>query len=189
MFRGKDNALQPNWLHVPIGYHGRASTVVVSGTDIVRPRGQTKPPTADKPSFTECKRLDFELEVAAFVGGPANKMGEPVKIENAEDRVFGIVLMNDWSARDIQNWEYVPLGPFNGKNFGTSISPWVVTVDALELFRVDLDVQDPEPLPYLKEKRHTSFDIKLDVFLHASGSKQADKISTSNFKYMYWNMS
>ncbi|EAR94691.1 fumarylacetoacetase (macronuclear) [Tetrahymena thermophila SB210] len=188
MFRGKDNAIQPNWLHIPIGYHGRASTVVVSGTDIHRPRGQAKPPTAEKPIFTECKRLDYELEVAAFVGGPANKMGEPVKVDSAEDRVFGFVLMNDWSARDHQAWEYVPLGPFNGKNFGTTISPWIVTLDALEMFRVDLEPQNPEPLPYLKEKRHTSWDINLEVYLHADGNTKADILTKSNYKYMYWNI-
>ncbi|EGR27912.1 hypothetical protein IMG5_186640 [Ichthyophthirius multifiliis] len=145
MFRGKDNALQPNWTHLPVGYHGRASTVVVSGTSIHRPRGQTKAPTAEKPSFTECKRLDFELEIGAFIGGKPNKLGEPINVNEAENRIFGIVLMNDWSARDIQNWEYVPLGPFLAENFGTTISPWVVTLDALESFKIDLPKQDPEP--------------------------------------------
>ena len=146
MFRGKDNALQPNWLHMPIGYNGRASTVVVSGTKVRRPRGQLKPPTADVPSFGPCKRLDFELEMGVVVGQPS-KMGEMLTEAQAEEMIFGFVILNDWSARDIQQWEYVPLGPFQAKAFATSISPWVVTREALEPFRVQGPAQDPEPLP------------------------------------------
>lgn len=139
--------------------------MVVSGTDVRRPWGQTKPPTAEKPSFVATKRLDIELEVGAFLGGPANTLGEPLKVDSAEDRVFGLVLLNDWSARDVQGWEYVPLGPFGAKNFCTSISPWIVTLDALEPYRVTLGQQDPPPFPYLNEKRHSSFDINLEAYL------------------------
>jgi fumarylacetoacetase len=146
MFRGKDNALQPNWLHMPIGYNGRASTVVVSGTEVRRPRGQLKLPTADAPSFGPCKRLDFELEMGVVVGQPS-AMGEMLSEAQAEAMIFGFVLLNDWSARDIQQWEYVPLGPFQGKAFATSISPWVVTREALAPFRVKGPEQDPSPLP------------------------------------------
>src|SRR6201982_313621 len=151
MFRGKDNALQPNWLHMPIGYNGRASTVVVSGTKVKRPRGQLKPPTADAPSFGPCKRLDFELEMGVVVGQPS-KMGEMLTEQQAEEMIFGFVILNDWSARDIQQWEYVPLGPFQAKAFGTSISPWIVTREALQPFRVQGPVQEPAPLEYLRQK-------------------------------------
>lgn len=133
MFRGKENALMPNWLHLPVGYHGRASSVVVSGTDLKRPSGQMKPDEEKPPVFGPCKLLDFELEMAFFVGA-GNKLGEPIKMENAHEHIFGMVLMNDWSARDIQKWEYVPLGPFTAKNFATTISPWVVTVSGLKMF-------------------------------------------------------
>ena len=143
MFRGKDNALQPNWLHMPIGYNGRASTVVVSGTPVRRPRGQLKPPTADVPSFGPCKRLDFELEMGVVVGQPS-PMGEMLTEKQAEEMIFGFVILNDWSARDIQQWEYVPLGPFQAKAFGTSISPWVVTREALEPFRLARPCAGPE---------------------------------------------
>ena len=150
MFRDKDNALLPNWLHMPIGYNGRASTVVVSGTKVRRPRGQLKPPAADVPSFGACKRLDFELEMGIVVGQPS-PMGEMLTEAQAEAMIFGFVLLNDWSARDIQQWEYVPLGPFQAKAFATSISPWVVTREALEPFRVHGPAQDPVPLPYLRQ--------------------------------------
>ena len=150
MFRGKDNALQPNWLHMPIGYNGRASTVVVSGTKVRRPRGQLKPPSAEVPSFGPCKRLDFELEMGVVVGQPS-PMGEMLTEKQAEEMIFGFVLLNDWSARDIQQWEYVPLGPFQAKAFATSISPWIVTREALEPFRVHGPAQDPAPLPYLRQ--------------------------------------
>ena len=134
MFRGRENALNPNWLHIPIGYHGRASSIVVSGTSIRRPKGQLKAPDAEAPVFAASRKVDFELEMA-FVVGTGNQLGEPISIGEAEEHIFGVVLMNDWSARDIQAWEYVPLGPFLGKSFGTSISPWIVTLDALEPFR------------------------------------------------------
>ena len=174
IIRGPNNAIQPNWLHLPVAYHGRASTVVISGTPIIRPRGkfyyintlynnfkgQIKPPDSEVPIFSECKRFDFELEVGAFIGGKTNSLGYPILVNQAEDNIFGLVLSNDWSARDIQTWEYVPLGPFLSKNFATTISPWIVTLEALEPFRVELQEQNPEPLPYLKEKRHSSFDIK-----------------------------
>ncbi len=150
MFRGKDNALQLNWLHMPIGYNGRASTVVVSGTPVRRPRGQLKPPTAEVPSFGPCKRLDFELEMGVVVG-PPSVMGEMLTEKQAEEMIFGFVILNDWSARDIQQWEYVPLGPFQAKVFATSISPWVVTREALEPFRLHGPGQDPKPLPYLQQ--------------------------------------
>ena len=163
MFRGKDNALQPNWLHMPIGYNGRASTVVVSAAPKVRrPRGQLKPPTADVPSFGPCKRLDFELEMGVVVGQPS-PMGEMLTEAQAEEMIFGFVILNDWSARDIQQWEYVPLGPFQAKAFGTSISPWVVTREALEPFRVQGPEQDPEPLAYLKQARANNYDMELEV--------------------------
>ena len=138
MFRGKDNALQPNWLHLPVGYHGRSSSVVISGTDVTRPRGQLQIDKADPSkgaSYGDCKLFDFELEMAFFVGGSSNPLGQPLTMAEADDRIFGLVLMNDWSARDIQAWEYVPLGPFTAKNFATSISPWIVTLDALDAFR------------------------------------------------------
>jgi fumarylacetoacetase len=186
MFRGKDNALQPNWLHMPIGYNGRASTVVVSGTQVRRPRGQLKPPTADVPSFGACKRLDFELEMGFVVGQPS-KMGEMLTEKQAEEMIFGFVILNDWSARDIQQWEYVPLGPFQGKAFGTSISPWIVTREALEPFRVHGPAQDPAPLPYLKQALANNYDLQLDVGLRTADMKEAMRICRTNFKYMYWS--
>jgi fumarylacetoacetase len=186
MFRGKDNALQPNWLHMPIGYNGRASTVVVSGTPIRRPRGQLRPPGAEVPDFGACKRLDFELEIGFVVGQPS-QMGEMLTEQQAEEMIFGFVLLNDWSARDIQQWEYVPLGPFQGKAFGTSISPWIVTREALEPFRVHGPGQDPAPLPYLKQTLANNYDLRLDVGLRTSGMNEAMPICRTNFKYMYWS--
>ena len=186
MFRGKDNALQPNWLHIPIAYNGRASTVVVSGTPIIRPQGQLKPPSADVPSFGPCKRLDFELEMGVVVGG-ASQMGDRLTEAQASEMIFGFVLLNDWSARDIQQWEYVPLGPFQAKAFGTSISPWVVTREALEPFRVAGPTQDPTPLPYLQQKGANNYDLNLDVELRANGAKDYARIARTNFKYMYWS--
>ncbi|MCO5130041.1 MAG: fumarylacetoacetase [Xanthobacteraceae bacterium] len=186
MFRGKDNALQPNWLHIPIAYNGRASTVVVSGTPIIRPQGQLKPPTAETPTFGPCKRLDFELEMGAVVGG-ASRMGEMLTEARAAEMIFGFVLLNDWSARDIQQWEYVPLGPFQAKAFGTSISPWVVTREALEPFRVDGPAQDPAPLPYLQQQGANNYDLDLDVELRADGARDYARIARTNFKYMYWS--
>ncbi|KAJ2785188.1 hypothetical protein H4R18_000639 [Coemansia javaensis] len=192
MFRGKDNALMPNWTHLPVGYHGRASSVVVSGTALHRPSGQRRPDPAQPPVFGPSARLDYELEMAFFVG-PGNALGTPLTLEQAEERIFGVVLMNDWSARDIQAWEYVPLGPFLGKSFGTTISPWVVTMDALEPFRVPQPAQDPEPLPYLRAAppapAHGGYDISLAVDIRPSGGGDAFyPLTRSNLKYMYWTM-
>ena len=187
IIRGPDNALQSNWSRLPVGYHGRASSVVLD-TEIIRPRGQIKPADKNEPIFSESKRLDFELEVGAFVGGKTNKQGYPIKCANAEENIFGLVLLNDWSARDIQTWEYVPLGPFNAKNFATVISPWIVTIDALESFRIALPKQDPEPLPYLQDPNLSSFDIVLDVLIKSEKAEKADLICKSNFKYLYWSI-
>jgi fumarylacetoacetase len=186
MFRGKDNALQPNWLYMPIGYNGRASTVVVSGTKVKRPRGQLKPPSVEVPSFAACKRLDFELEMGVVVGQPS-PMGGTLSEQQAEEMIFGFVLLNDWSARDIQQWEYVPLGPFLAKAFATSISPWVVTREALEPFRLKGPEQEPAPLDYLKQGKPQNYDIELDVSLRAAGANASASISRTNFKYMYWS--
>ncbi|UYZ64269.1 fumarylacetoacetase [Hymenobacter weizhouensis] len=186
MFRDPANALLPNWRHIPIGYHGRASSIVVSGTDIRRPNGQRKAPDAAAPTFGPSQQLDFELEMA-FVVGKGTHLGETVPIQYAEDHIFGLVLFNDWSARDIQSWEYVPLGPFLGKSFGSSVSPWVVTLDALEPFRVAGPVQEPEPLLYLRQLDAHNFDIKLEVDLQPENSA-ATTISRSNFGLMYWSM-
>ncbi|XP_007194293.2 fumarylacetoacetase isoform X3 [Balaenoptera acutorostrata] len=164
MFRGTENALMPNWLHLPVGYHGRASSIVVSGTPIRRPMGQMRPDDSKPPVYGACKLLDFELEMAFFVG-PGNKFGEPIPISKAHEHIFGMVLMNDWSARDIQKWEYIPLGPFLGKSFGTTISPWVVPMDALMPFAVSNPEQDPKPLPYLRHDQPYTFDINLSVTL------------------------
>ncbi len=187
MFRGKENALMPNWLHLPVAYHGRASSVVVSGTDIMRPKGQTKPAGSDSPVFGPTKLLDFELETGFFIG-TGNRLGNPVNVENAMDHIFGMVLVNDWSARDIQTWEYQPLGPFLAKNFATSISPWIVTMDALEPFKTSGPKQEPEPLPYLKSNQNCAFDINLDVYIKTEKIPEPFKISQSNYKYLYWNM-
>ncbi|MEY2705802.1 MAG: hypothetical protein RL407_1864 [Bacteroidota bacterium] len=186
MFRDPENALLPNWKHLPVGYHGRASSIVVSGTPIRRPKGQFKDAGMDKPAFGPSKSMDFELELA-FITGKSTQLGESVSTKEAEDYIFGMVLFNDWSARDIQAWEYVPLGPFLGKNFGSSISPWVVPLEALEPFRVPGPVQDPEVLPYLSCSKDHNFDILLEVWLQPENQRET-KICTSNFKYMYWNM-
>lgn len=186
MFRGKDNALQPNWLHMPIAYNGRASTVVVSGTKVKRPRGQLKPPNVELPSFAPCKRLDFELEMGVVIGQPS-PMGGMLSEQQAEEMIFGFVLLNDWSARDIQQWEYVPLGPFLAKAFATSISPWVVTREALEPFRLNGPEQQPVPLDYLKQTRPQNYDVELDVSLRGAGANAPASISRTNFKYMYWS--
>ena len=186
MFRGKDNALLPNWLSIPIGYNGRASTVVVSGTPIRRPRGQLKPPAADQPTFGPCKRLDFELEIGVVIG-QASAMGEMLTEQQAEEMIFGFTLLNDWSARDIQQWEYVPLGPFQAKAFGTSISPWIVTREALEPFRVHGPAQDPTPLPYLQQNGANNYDMQLAVELATAKTPEPATISRTNFKYMYWS--
>ncbi len=188
MFRGPDNALQENWLHLPVGYHGRSSSVVVSGTDVQRPKGQTKADDEETPSYGPSRLMDFELEMGFFVG-PGNALGERIPIAEAAEHIFGMVLVNDWSARDIQKWEYVPLGPFLGKNFGTSISPWVVTMEALEPFRCAGPAQDdPEPLDYLKTHGDCAYDIPLQVLLQTERMDAPETIATSNFKYMYWSI-
>jgi fumarylacetoacetase len=187
MLRGPDNALMPNWLHLPVAYHGRASSIVVSGTDIIRPRGQSKSDKEAAPSFGPSRSLDFELEMAVFVG-PGNALGQPIPIANAADQLFGLVLLNDWSARDIQAWEYVPLGPFLAKNFATSISPWVVPLEALEPWRVSGPVQHPAPLPYLQVNGPGSYDIHLEVQLQSTRMDGPQRICGSNFKYLYWSM-
>lgn len=188
MFRDPKNALLPNWSELPVGYNGRASSVVVSGTPVVRPSGQIKLPNAERPIFSACRKLDFELETGFIVGKP-NKLGEPISIENAWEHIFGMVLFNDWSARDIQQWEYVPLGPFNAKTFASSISPWIVTMEALEPFKTRTPVQEPRPLAYLREEQvDNSYDIHLSVELKAAQSEQSDVICQTNFKYMYWSM-
>ncbi|KAK5874590.1 hypothetical protein PBY51_019526 [Eleginops maclovinus] len=187
MFRGKENALMPNWLRLPVGYHGRASSVVVSRTPIRRPSGQMRPDQTKPPVFGPSKQLDIELEMAFFVGG-GNQLGEPIPIEKAHEHIFGMVLMNDWSARDIQAWEYVPLGPFLGKNFGTTISPWVIPMEALLPFAEPNAVQDPEPLPYLQHRDPFTFNINLSVSLKGQDMADAATICKTNFKYMYWTM-
>lgn len=186
MFRDPENALMPNWLHLPVGYHGRSSTIIPSGTPVRRPNGQTMAQGADRPVFGPSRRVDFELEMA-FITTDANSMGEPIPIEEAEDYIFGLVLFNDWSARDIQKWEYVPLGPFLAKSFASSISPWIVTLEALEPFRTSSPAQEPQPLPYLRQPGPGSFDINLEVDLIPEEGDPTT-ISRSNFKYMYWTM-
>jgi len=188
MLRGAENALMPNWKWLPVAYHGRASSVVVSGTDVRRPSGQTKAPDAAAPVFGPSKSFDYELEMA-FLVGPGNSLGELVPIDSAADHIFGLVLMNDWSARDIQAWEYQPLGPFLAKNFATSISPWVVTLEALEPFRKPLSPQDPEPLPYLRAKNDFTFDIDLEAQLQTSSMKAPHIITRTNFQNLYWSIS
>ncbi len=187
MFRGKDNALMPNWLHLPVGYHGRSSSIVISGTDLHRPHGQTKSDDAPAPSFGPSRNVDFELEMGFFVG-PGNELGRPIPTTAARDHIFGLVLVNDWSARDIQKWEYVPLGPFLAKNFGTSISPWIVTLDALEPFICPGPRQDPPPLPYLKMDEPFSFDVQLEVSLQSEKMSAPHVVCRSNFRHLYWNM-
>ncbi|MGB7393231.1 MAG: fumarylacetoacetase, partial [Pricia sp.] len=186
MFRDPDNALLPNWLHLPVGYHGRSSTIVPGGTPIRRPQGQTLPKDATEPVFGPSQKVDFELEMA-FVTTDANALGEPVPIKEAENHIFGMVLFNDWSARDIQTWEYKPLGPFLSKSFASSISPWIVTFEALEPFRVESPEQNPQPLPYLRHVGKHSFDIHLEVDL-TPDQGQPTTISRSNHKYLYWTM-
>jgi len=186
MLRGPENALMPNWLHLPVAYHGRASSVVVSGTDLRRPHGQTKPENAAAPIFGPSRSVDFELEMGMFVG-PGNALGAPIEIDRAGEHIFGLALVNDWSARDIQKWEYVPLGPFLAKNFGTSISPWIVSLEALEPFRCAGPRQDPPPLPYLCCHRDAAYDIHLEVLLQAAGTNEPVRICASNLRYLYWN--
>ncbi len=186
LFRDPKNALLPNWKHLPVGYHGRASSIVVSGTNIVRPKGQIKPADAESPIFSPSLKLDFELEVA-FITCKDTELGSSVSVAEADTCIFGFVLFNDWSARDIQQWEYVPLGPFLGKNFGSTISPWIVTMDALEPFRVAGPKQFTEVLSYLKTAGEKSFDIKLEVSIKPENAEPT-LISKSNFKHLYWNV-
>jgi len=185
MFRDPANALLPNWKHMPVGYHGRSSSIVVSGTPIHRPNGQTKADNAELPDFGPSRQLDFELELA-FITGKKTELGTSVSTSAAEDHIFGMVLFNDLSARDIQKWEYVPLGPFLAKNFGSVVSPWVVTMDALEPFRVAGPEQEPAVLPYLQFTGNHNFDIQLDVFIQPD-HQDPFRICHSNYKYMYWN--
>jgi fumarylacetoacetase len=187
MFRGADKALMPNWLHLPIAYHGRSSSIVVSGTDLHRPHGQSSATENGPPTFGASKSVDFELEMACVLG-TGNNLGRPISIERTAEHVFGMVLLNDWSARDIQRWEYVPLGPFLGKNFGTSISPWIVTMEALEPFRVAGPVQEPPPLPYLRSAAAGAFDIHLEVSLQGDRMPAPHRLCQSNFKYLYWSI-
>jgi len=187
MFRDPENALLPNWLHLPVGYHGRSSTIVPSGIPVHRPNGQTLPNGEMQPVFGPSKLVDFELEMA-FITTDANVMGESISVAEAEEHIFGMVLFNDWSARDIQKWEYVPLGPFLAKNFASSVSPWIVTLDALEPFRVEGPSQtEPQPLEYLRQEGAHAFDIKLQVAIEPEGEVET-VVSNSNFKYMYWSM-
>ena len=186
MFRGRENALMPNWLHMPIGYNGRAGSVVVSGAAVRRPLGQTRPPGTQAPRFGPCRRLDIELEMGVVVGTSSDR-GAPVSISEADSMIFGYVLLNDWSARDIQVWEYQPLGPFQAKAFATTISPWVVTQQALEPFRVHGPVQDPEPLPYLRQTGAFNFDVHLSASLRPEGADAPTTFCRTNFRHMYWS--
>ena len=186
MFRDPENALLPNWKHIPVGYHGRSSSIVVSGTNIHRPWGQVKPNDADTPVFTPSRLMDFELEMA-FVTGKKSNLGDSITVDEADEYIFGMMIFDDLSARDIQKWEYVPLGPFLGKNFGSVLSPWIVTMEALEPFRVEGPKQDPPVLPYLEYKGARNYDIHLEVYLQPEGS-EATRICHSNHKYLYWNM-
>lgn len=186
IFRPQAEPLLPNWKHIPVGYHGRANSIVVSGTDFHRPNGQTMADGAEKPEFGPSKRMDIELEMA-FVIGQSTQLGDFVKTSNAWDYVYGLALFNDWSARDLQKWEYVPLGPFLGKNFASSMAPWIVSIEALEPFRVDGPKQEPEVLPYLKTEGPQNFDIQLHVYLTPEGGRPS-LISKSNHKHLYWNI-
>ncbi len=186
MFRGAANALPPNWKHLPIAYHGRASSIVVSGTPMHRPQGQMMPPGATQPIFGPTQKLDFELEMA-FVIGKETSLGQPISVADAEDHIFGLLLFNDWSARDIQQWEYQPLGPFLGKNFASCVSPWVVPLEALRNFRVAGPSQSPKPLPYLQTNGDHNYDIQLEVALQPEGQPPTT-VARSNSRYLYWNV-
>lgn len=186
MFRDPDNALLPNWKHLPVAYHGRASSIIPSGVPITRPKGQTKPDPEKPPVFGPSKLLDFELETA-FITFDGKPLGESISTGEADEYIFGMVLFNDWSARDLQKWEYVPLGPFLAKNFASSVSPWVVTLDALQPFQVAGPKQDPEVLPYLKYEGDKNYDINLEMYIQPEGGDE-NRVCRSNFKYMYWNM-
>jgi len=186
MFRDPDNALLPNWKHLPVGYHGRASSIIVSGQNVHRPKGQVVLEAGSPPTFQASTRVDFELEMGFIIGKPSS-LGDSVSTENADTYIFGKVLFNDWSARDIQKWEYVPLGPFLAKSFASSMSAWVVTLEALEPFRVDGPLQQPAVLPYLNSIGSRNYDINLEVAIQPKNCKETT-VSHSNFKYMYWNM-
>jgi len=186
MFRDPDNALLPNWKHIPVAYHGRSSSIVISGKDIHRPKGQTKPNDNEPPVYGPTKLLDFELEMA-FVTFDGKPMGDSISTSEAEEYIFGMLLFNDWSARDIQKWEYVPLGPFLAKNFASSVSPWIVTLDALEPFRTEGPVQDPKVLPYLEYSGNKNIDINLEVAIETEKGEEKT-VCHSNYKNMYWNM-
>ena len=186
MFRDPENALLPNWKHMPVAYHGRASSIVVSGTPVTRPHGQLKPSEEEPPVYGPSRLLDFELEMA-FITHPGKSLGQPISTDEADDFIFGLVLFNDWSARDIQKWEYIPLGPFLGKNFASSISPWIVTLDALEPYRIPGPVQDPQVLPYLDYTGDSNYDIDLEVEI-VTPNGDSKVVCKSNFKHMYWNM-
>ena len=188
MFRDPSNPLLPNWRHLPVGYHGRASSIIVSGIDIFRPKGQVIPLDSDKPVFTSSKRIDFELEMG-YIIGKQSPLGSSITTDDADNYIFGKVLFNDWSARDIQKWEYVPLGPFLGKSFASSISPWVVTIEALDNFRVAGPIQNPEVVDYLKYNGLKNYDINLSVSILPEKTNIETIVCKSNFKYMYWNMS
>jgi len=186
MFRDPANALLPNWLWIPVAYHGRASSIVLSGQDIHRPKGQIKPSADEDPIFTPSRQVDFELEMA-FITFDGKPLGDSISTEEADSYIFGLCLFNDWSARDIQAWEYVPLGPFLGKNFASSISAWIVTLDALEPFSVESPEQNPKVLPYLEFDGKKAYDIQLQVGI-LTNNKEETVVCNSNFKYMYWNM-
>jgi fumarylacetoacetase len=187
LIRGKDNALMPNWRHLPVAYHGRASSIIASGAQVRRPLGQTRPGEGLPPRFGPSQVLDFELEMG-FLVGPGNPLGQPIRIQDAEAHIFGLVLVNDWSARDIQKWEYQPLGPFLSKSFATSVSPWVVTLEALEPFRRPQPVQDPPPLPYLRSAEDCAYDVALEVRLQTAQSAEPAVIARSNLRHLYWTM-
>eukprot|EP01120_Amphizonella_sp_Union-15-10_P017075 TRINITY_DN9360_c0_g1_i1.p1 TRINITY_DN9360_c0_g1~~TRINITY_DN9360_c0_g1_i1.p1 ORF type:complete len:419 (+),score=74.96 TRINITY_DN9360_c0_g1_i1:89-1345(+) len=186
IIRPNEEPLKPNWKWLPVGYHGRASSIVISGTPIRRPNGQLNPPNSPTPSYGPSRRLDYELEMAFFIG-PGNELGNPITIGHTKDQIFGAVLMNDWSARDVQAWEYIPLGPFNGKNLGTTISPWIVPIDALEPFKVQGAKQDPEPLGYLKENEPSHYNIQLQVLIKTPNMTSGEVVATSNAKHLYWS--
>uniref|UniRef100_A0A2P2LII2 Fumarylacetoacetase n=2 Tax=Rhizophora mucronata TaxID=61149 RepID=A0A2P2LII2_RHIMU len=187
IFRGPQTPVQENWYQLPVAYHGRASSVIISGTDILRPRGQSAPTGSSTPNFGPSQKIDFELEMATVVG-TGNELGKPVDINEAANHIFGLVLMNDWSARDIQAWESFPLGPFLGKSFGTTISPWIVTLDALEPFACDAPKQDPKPLPYLSEEFSKNYDVSLEVRIKPAGQEVSTAVTKSNLKNLYWTL-
>lgn len=187
MFRGPENALKDNWVHLPVGYHGRASSIILSGQDVRRPCGQTRPDADEPPIYGPSQLLDFELETGFFVGD-GNDLGSPIPIDEASDHIFGMVLVNDWSARDIQGWEYEPLGPFLGKSFATTISPWVVPMEALAPFRTASPPQNPEPLDYLQADGDAAYDITLEVALQTPSTTDPHTVCRTNFRHLYWTM-